>query len=161
MVPPLQNLPFIGAIVIQRKVMFVALAGLAIGAVGPAQSQSGASSKRYLVEFAPGKAASGKAALRLFLLKMEKTVDRNAVLVYLAMKDRQFAVFADEGIYKALGKDYWTQEAEGLLQAFTSEKYGPGLVKVINDVGEALHFHFPYEKEVDKNELPDDIVFGK
>ena len=101
-----------------------------------------------------------RAAELFFLLKMEKTEDRNAVLVYIAMKDRQFAVFADEGIYKALGKEYWNREAEAMLQSFSSEKYGHGLVKVINDVGEALHFHFPYDREVDKNELPDDIVFG-
>ena len=102
-----------------------------------------------------------RAAELFFLLKMDKTADRNAVLVYVAMKDKQFAVFADEGIYKAVGKEYWIQKAEAMLQSFSSEKYGPGLVKVINDVGEALHFHFPYNKEVDKNELPDDIVFGK
>jgi uncharacterized membrane protein len=102
-----------------------------------------------------------RAAELFFLLKMDKTVDRNAVLVYLAMKDRQFAVFADEGIYKALGKEYWTREAESLLQAFMAENYSAGLVTVIKDVGEALHQHFPYDQKVDKNELPDDIVFGK
>lgn len=102
-----------------------------------------------------------RAAELFFLLKMDKTADRNAVLVYLAMKDRQFAVFADEGIYKALGKEYWTREAEAMLQAFSSENYGTGLVTVINDVGESLYQHFPYNEKVDKNELPDDIVFGK
>ena len=101
-------------------------------------------------------------ATELFLLlKMDKTADRNAVLIYLAMKDRQFAVFADEGIYKALGKEYWTREAEGMLHSFSAENYAEGLVTVINDVGEALHQHFPYDHKVDKNELPDDIVFGK
>jgi uncharacterized membrane protein len=102
-----------------------------------------------------------RAAELFFLLKMDKTVDRNAVMVYLAMKDRQFAVFADEGIYKALGKEYWSREAEAMLHAFKAENYAAGLVTVINDVGEALHQHFPYDKKVDKNELPDDIVFGK
>jgi len=31
----------------------------------------------------------------------------------------------------------------------------------VNEIGEALHHHFPYDKAADKNELPDTIVFGK
>src|SRR5258708_37531244 len=34
---------------------------------------------------------------------MQATQQRNAVLVYVAMKDRQLAVFADEGIYAKEG----------------------------------------------------------
>jgi uncharacterized membrane protein len=28
-------------------------------------------------------------------------------------------------------------------------------------IGEALTTHFPYDNDTDKNELPDQIVFGK
>ena len=105
--------------------------------------------------------ALDRAAEIFFGLKMEATDDRNAVLVYLAMKDRQFAVFADQGIYTALGKDYWNKEAGQMVQAFKKESYAAGLVTVINNIGQALHQHFPYDLNVDKNELPDDIVFGK
>ena len=102
-----------------------------------------------------------RAAEIFFSLKMDATADHNAVLVYLAMKDRQFAVFADSGIYKALGPEYWNREAGLMLQAFRKESYAGGLVKVVSDIGEALHQHFPYDHKGDKNELPDDIVFGK
>ena len=102
-----------------------------------------------------------RAAEIFFGLKMDATDDHNAVLVYLAMKDRQFAVFADKGIYTALGPDYWNREAGLMLQAFRKESYADGLVKVISDVGEALHRNFPYDHNGDKNELPDNIVFGK
>lgn len=96
-----------------------------------------------------------------YLLKMDKTDHHNAVLVYLAMKDRQFAIFADEGIYTAVGREYWNREANEMLHAFKQENYARGLVTVIADIGEALHEHFPYDPATDKNELPDDIVFGK
>lgn len=102
-----------------------------------------------------------RAAEIFFSLKMEATGHRNAVLVYLAMKDRQFAIFADEGIYKALGAEYWNKEANVMLNAFKKESYGTGLVTVINHIGQALTEKFPYDKVGDKNELPDDIVFGK
>ena len=102
-----------------------------------------------------------RAAEIFFSLKMDATTDHNAVLVYLAMKDRQFAVFADQGIYTALGKDYWDKEAVKMIQAFKKESYASGLVTVVTDIGQALYQHFPYDQKVDKNELPDDIVFGK
>jgi uncharacterized membrane protein len=31
----------------------------------------------------------------------------------------------------------------------------------VRDIGEALHQHFPFDNDTDKNELPDEIVFGK
>ncbi|CAN5807874.1 TPM domain-containing protein [soil metagenome] len=105
--------------------------------------------------------ALDRAAEIFFGLKMEETQDRNAVLVYLAMKDRQFAVFADQGIFIALGSEYWNKEASLMVQEFKKESYATGLVTVISDIGKALHQHFPYDYKGDKNELPDDIVFGK
>ena len=40
-------------------------------------------------------------------LEMEKTEQRNAVLVYVAIKDRQLAIFGDKGIHEKTGDDYW------------------------------------------------------
>ena len=94
-----------------------------------------------------------------FNLKMELTEDRNAVLLYLAMDDHQLALFADEGIYQRLGTDYWVKEARKILSAFTKNDYTGGICEVVNDIGQALKEQFPYEKD-DKNELPDDIIFG-
>jgi len=34
------------------------------------------------------------------------------------------------------------------------------ILNVVNDIGEALKKNFPYDRVSDKNELPDDIVFG-
>ncbi len=93
-------------------------------------------------------------------LKMEKTEKRNGVLVYIALKDKQLALFADEGIHKATGAGFWKKEAQEMLKDFSNGGIPQGIVKVINDIGEALHIHFPYDNTTDRNELPDDIVFG-
>lgn len=95
------------------------------------------------------------------MLEMEKTDERNATLVYVAVKDRQAAVFGDEGIHQKVGQTYWEAEVKKMLRYFSSEQLTEGLCLIINDIGEALHFHFPYSAEHDKNELPDDIVFGR
>src|SRR5690349_18442897 len=42
-------------------------------------------------------------------LQMEKTKDSNAVLVYVATKDRQLAVLGDVGIHKKVGEVFWKE----------------------------------------------------
>lgn len=94
-------------------------------------------------------------------LKMNETLDKNAVLVYVAMKDHQLAVFGDEGIHSKLGNDYWNAEVKKMISNFNRENYAEGITEVVTDIGEALTQLFPYNNDTDKNELPDDIVFGK
>ena len=101
-------------------------------------------------------------AVELFSeLKMNETNDRNAVLVYVALKDHQLAIFGDEGIHSKLGNDYWSAEVKKMIDSFNKENYAEGIKEVVTDIGEALTRLFPYNKDTDKNELPDDIVFGK
>ena len=101
-------------------------------------------------------------AAELFLnLEMQKTNDRNAVLVYVAMKDRQLAVFGDEGIHEKVGNEYWNNEVRKMLTNFNRENYAAGISEIVSDIGEALTKNFPFNNETDKNELPDDLVFGK
>lgn len=100
-------------------------------------------------------------AVELFQkLKMAATEHRNGVLVYIAMKDKQFAVFGDEGIYKATGQEYWDKSIRDMTTLFHNESCAIGISDCVRKIGEALHSYFPYESETDKNELPDDIIFG-
>jgi uncharacterized membrane protein len=94
-------------------------------------------------------------------LKMHETVARNAVLVYVAMKDRQLAIYGDEGIHQKVGDVFWNEEVKKMLQHFNSDHYAEGIAQIVHAAGEALVQHFPYDGATDKNELPDDIVFGK
>jgi len=105
--------------------------------------------------------AIDRAAEIFFNLKMEKTADRNAVLVYVAMKDRQLAVFGDEGIHRKVGTEFWNREIGVMIANFNREDYATGISTCVRDIGESLHYFFPYDNQTDKNELPDDIVFGK
>ena len=86
---------------------------------------------------------------------------RNAVLVYVALKDRQLALYADEGIYQKAGKDFWNTAVKKMLSHFNKEDYAQGIAAVVKEIGESLTDHFPYDGLTDKNELPDEIVFGK
>lgn len=105
--------------------------------------------------------AIDRAGEIFFSLKMQKTDQRNAVLVYIAIKDQQLAVFGDEGIHNKVGSAYWNQVVTEMLNSFNKKDYGKGLAECVIQVGDALKTHFPYDKETDKNELPDEIVFGR
>lgn len=105
--------------------------------------------------------AIDRAAELFFKLEMDETDDRNAVLLYVAMNDKQLAVFGDEGIHKKVGNNYWNEEVNKMINNFNRSNYADGIKEVITDIGEALTKHFPYNNDTDKNELPDEILFGK
>ena len=73
----------------------------------------------------------------------------------------QLAVFADEGIYKKTGPDYWNNVVKEMLSTFNKQDYAKGIAECVIQIGDALTTHFPYDSDTDKNELPDQIVFGK
>jgi uncharacterized membrane protein len=92
-------------------------------------------------------------------LKMTNTRERNGVLIYLAMKDRQFAIFGDEGIHEKLGFSYWTAEATTLQDYIKRGEMVEGICHAIRHIGDELKSKFPYQSD-DVNELPDEIAYG-
>ena len=94
-------------------------------------------------------------------LEMNKTELRNGVLFYVALKDKQLAIFADSGIHQAVGDQYWKDVVKHILAFFNKENYATGIKECIQKIGEALKSSFPYDGNTDKNELPDEIIFGK
>lgn len=100
-------------------------------------------------------------AMEVFeMLDMHKTQDKNGVLVYIALKHKQIAIYADEGIYHKVGITFWNVTLKNIISSFSKEDYVEGIISVIHQIGDALQTHFPHYRN-DINELPDDIVFGK
>lgn len=93
-------------------------------------------------------------------LRMFQTVNRNAVLIYLAYADHDFALYADKGIYTHAAPGFWELEAKKLARSFHQKAYMDGLSGTIDAVGKLLTQHYPLHGE-NKNELPDEIIFGK
>lgn len=92
-------------------------------------------------------------------LKMHKTTARNGVLLYLSIKDRQFAIIGDAGIHCHVKDAFWERCKEGVLAQFKAGNYCKGITDCIELVGSALQKHFPYQDD-DQNELPDEISFN-
>ena len=94
-------------------------------------------------------------------LNMGKTAAHNAVLIYVAVRDHQLAIFGDQGIHEKVGEVFWKEKVMHMLSHFKKDQYADAIVKAIQDIGAALKYHFPYDRQTDINELPDDIVFGR
>lgn len=133
---------------------------LIVQAIGSAEKQTSGEIRVYVENHCRYVDPMDQAAEIFFGLKMDQTKDRNGVLVYIALRDRQLAIFGDEGIHREVGKEFWEKEVREMIAEFKADHYAEGIAKVVTDVGEALKTYFPYEANKDKNELSDDIVFG-
>lgn len=102
-----------------------------------------------------------RAALIFTKLEMDETEHRNAVLLYIATKDKELALYGDKGIHEKVGSAYWQNEVKEMLKNFKENHLVDGIVNCITHVGETLCEKFPYIATEDKNELPDEIIFGK
>lgn len=91
-----------------------------------------------------------------YSLGMDKTKAKNAVLFYINVQKKQFAILGDQGIDEVVPDNFW-QDAIHLLTAyFKREAYKEGLVKAILEVGLKLKEYFPHQSD-DTNELDDAI----
>ena len=93
-------------------------------------------------------------------LKMENTKHRNAVILYIAVKHRELALFGDEGIHKVTGTDHWSSAVKHIIQHFKGDDIVEGIVQSIVHVGKILKEKFPYDA-ADVNELPGNIILGE
>ena len=100
-----------------------------------------------------------KALEVFYSLEMDKTEQRNGVLVYIAVESKQFAILGDEGINAKVPDDFWDLEKELMLNHFKKAAYAKGIELAILKVGEKLQEFFPY-KSNDTNELSDEISKG-
>jgi len=93
-------------------------------------------------------------------LDMHKTEERNGVLFYLAVENKQFAIIGDAGINSKVPAGFWDEISSILMKNFREGRFTEGLAEGIIMAGRQLKAHFPYLSD-DKNELSDDISFDK
>jgi len=101
--------------------------------------------------------ATGRAVHLFYQLEMDKTTQRNGVLFYFAIHDKQFAIFGDHGIDKKVPEEFWVKIKNEVISSFKIQNYVAGLINGIVLLGQELHRHFPYDNATDVNELSDEI----
>jgi len=129
-------------------------------AIGEAERQTSGEIRIYIESRCSYLNAVDRAVELFEEMGMIETAERNGVLIYLAMKDHQLAVIGDKGIHEKVGNVFWDEEVKKMISEFRSNRLADGVIHLIEDIGQALKHYFPYT-ENDKNELPDQLLFGK
>jgi uncharacterized membrane protein len=89
-------------------------------------------------------------------LGMEKTRDRNGVLIFVAPLTHKFAVIGDSAVHARCGKEFWTELAREMSGHFRKSEFTTGIVHGVHKAGELLAAHFPRRPD-DTNELSDAV----
>jgi uncharacterized membrane protein len=89
-------------------------------------------------------------------LGMEKTRDRNAVLIFVAPQSHKFAVIGDVEVHKRCGDQFWHILTAEMTTYFKDSHFNRGILHAIRKAGDLLAQHFP-RRPGDQNELPDEV----
>ena len=92
-------------------------------------------------------------------LGLDKTRERNAVLIFVAPRARKFAVIGDHAIHEKCGEEFWREVVDEMREHFRDEKFTEALIHGIKEIGAILAAYFP-RSSTSSNELPDDVVEG-
>ncbi len=93
-------------------------------------------------------------------LEMDTTQLRNGVIIYVAVKSRQFAIYGDKGINEKVADDFWNCTKDIMLDHFVNGRNKQALVDGIHNAGEQLKKYFPFESD-DTDELSNEISKGE
>ena len=100
-----------------------------------------------------------RAGKKFLQLGMQKTKERNAVLIFVAPRAQKFAVIGDEGVHQRCGEPFWQELVARMREHFLREDFTEALVEAITATGQLLAKYFPRTGPA-TNELPDEIVEG-
>lgn len=99
-------------------------------------------------------------ALDVFhILKMDNTKQKNGVLLYVAVDNKSFVIFGDQGINNIVGGNFWNSTRDKIAAQFKSGNFKQGIIDGVLEAGKALSKHFPWHHD-DRDELDNTISKG-
>ncbi len=99
-------------------------------------------------------------ASRLFEeFQMTKTAERNAVLLYINLRKRKFAIIGDRGIHQKVGQIYWEQLAQKLREDLQSTQIENAVALAVRSIGRTLQTFFPRDLDsLNPDELSNEVT---
>lgn len=115
---------------------------------------------RVHVEGRCGGDAYARARQVFDTLGMHRTRRRNGVLIYLAIRDRRFAVVGDDGIHGTVPPGFWDAIRDAMEEGFRQGRFCQGVCGGVLAIGQHLKAYFPWTPS-DRDELPDRMSTGE
>lgn len=76
-------------------------------------------------------------------LGMDKSPERNGVLIFVAPRARKFAVIGDQAVHALCGDEFWQQLADAMSDYFRQGDFSAGIAHGVEKAGDLLAQHFP------------------
>ncbi|MDD5259446.1 MAG: TPM domain-containing protein [bacterium] len=130
-----------------------------VAAIKEAEKQTSGEIRVHLEKKTPAPVLE-RAKELFFKLSLDKTRHKNGILIYLATREKLFAIIGDEGINQAVPAGFWDEIRDIIQKHFKDDNFSDGLVEAIQKVGEKLKAYFPYQTD-DRNECPDEVNEGE
>ncbi|WP_163868768.1 TPM domain-containing protein [Myxococcus eversor] len=127
-----------------------------VDAIRRAESGNRGEVRIHLEHTCEGGNALSRARLLFARLGMRRTAKDTGVLLYVAVKDRQAAVYAGRGVHGAALPGFWQEVVDLVAKGFREDAAVPGLVSAVERIGELLRTAAP-GLDVSGNELPDQV----
>jgi uncharacterized membrane protein len=126
-----------------------------IQAIRDAENQTSGEIRVHL-EKGTQKHVMDRAKEVFYFLNMDQTRQHNAVLIYVAVEKKEFAILGDSEISRKVPDNFWELERDIIQKHFSSGNNKLALIEAIRRIGDKLKLFFPLEED-DINELPDSI----
>ncbi len=94
------------------------------------------------------KGATVDHAMRAFArLRLDRTPERNGVLLFVVPARREFAVVGDAAIHAKVGQEFWDRVVCAISATIKASDLTDGLIHGIDAAGKELAAHFPRPDE--------------
>ncbi|HRU39181.1 MAG TPA: TPM domain-containing protein [Candidatus Goldiibacteriota bacterium] len=100
---------------------------------------------RVLVAKKGGRDVMLSARAAFMRMGLSDSAEKNAILFFIGVKDRKFAVLGDDGINEKVPGGFWEKIRDAALARFSEGLFAEGLTGAINLAGEKMADFFPGE----------------
>jgi uncharacterized membrane protein len=128
-----------------------------VAAIAAAEAKTSGEIRVFIQRGNVASDALPRAEQKFLELGMDRTAERNAILILVAPRAQKFAVVGDEGVHKKCGLLFWQCLVDAMRAHFKKEEFTEALVEAIEEAGKLLAQHFPRRAD-DRNELSDDVI---
>jgi len=99
-----------------------------------------------------------KAARVFKKLGLDRTDQRNCVLILLVTANREFFIYGDRGIHDKVGQALWDDLRDRMAESFRRNAFAEGIGEAVGIIGRELGQYFPRRRD-DVNEISNEVDY--